>query len=198
MLQLQQVSGRGESQQQGTVLFCNLMKQWQSTFCRGTQLPSDTFLAGDQSTTSAHSHQPHGSQAAGGGDTGPIRATPSMWRCSRIMHMQRDIHPTVLSSLEGIVDQVGGFQSVCSTKVMQVWVDLNKGSCLTQFSKLRYLCRWCGSERIGTRKFLGNCGRDLRSALLLLLRTEVQSAKLPSPLTHLTLLRSWSQHLELA
>ena len=37
---------------------------------------------------------------------GAIRATAPMWRCSRIMHMQRDLHPTVLSSLEGIVDQV--------------------------------------------------------------------------------------------
>ena len=30
-----------------------------------------------------------------------IKATAPMWRCSRIMHMQRDLHPTVLSSLEG-------------------------------------------------------------------------------------------------
>ena len=30
-----------------------------------------------------------------------IRATQPMWRCSRIMHFQRDLHPTVLSSLEG-------------------------------------------------------------------------------------------------
>ena len=35
-----------------------------------------------------------------------VRATAPMWRCSKIMHMQREIHPTVLSSLEGIVDQV--------------------------------------------------------------------------------------------
>lgn len=35
-----------------------------------------------------------------------IRATPSMWRCSKLMHMQRDLHPTILASLEGIVDQV--------------------------------------------------------------------------------------------
>lgn len=35
-----------------------------------------------------------------------IKATPSMWRCSRIMHMQRDLHPTILSNLEGIIDQV--------------------------------------------------------------------------------------------
>lgn len=35
-----------------------------------------------------------------------VRATAPMWRCSEIMHLQRHIHPTVLSSLEGIVDQV--------------------------------------------------------------------------------------------
>jgi len=35
-----------------------------------------------------------------------IKATPSMWRCSKLMHMQRDLHPTILASLEGIVDQV--------------------------------------------------------------------------------------------
>ena len=37
-------------------------------------------------------------------ETGAIRATAPMWRCSRIMHMQRDLHPTVLSSLEGKLD----------------------------------------------------------------------------------------------
>ncbi|XP_053690427.1 transcription-associated protein 1 [Sabethes cyaneus] len=42
--------------------------------------------------------------------TTPIRATPPMWRCSKIMHVQRDIHPTVLSSLEGIVDQMVWFR----------------------------------------------------------------------------------------
>lgn len=36
-----------------------------------------------------------------------VRATAPMVRCSKIMRMQREIHPTVLSSLEGIVDQVG-------------------------------------------------------------------------------------------
>lgn len=35
-----------------------------------------------------------------------IKATPAMIRCSKIMKMQRDIHTTVLSSLEGIADQV--------------------------------------------------------------------------------------------
>lgn len=48
--------------------------------------------------------------AASTTDPGPIRATPPMVRCSKIMHMQRDIHPTVLCSLEGIVDQMVWFR----------------------------------------------------------------------------------------
>lgn len=47
---------------------------------------------------------------AGAEGAGPIKATEPMWRCSRIMHMQRDLHPTVLSSLEGIVDQMVWFR----------------------------------------------------------------------------------------
>lgn len=35
-----------------------------------------------------------------------IKATPAMLRCSKIMQLQREIHPTILLSLEGIVDQV--------------------------------------------------------------------------------------------
>lgn len=42
--------------------------------------------------------------------TQTIKATPPMYRCSKIMHMQRDIHPTTLSSLEGIVDQMVWFR----------------------------------------------------------------------------------------
>lgn len=33
-----------------------------------------------------------------------------MWRCSKVMHVQREIHPTVLNSLEGIVDQMVWFR----------------------------------------------------------------------------------------
>lgn len=47
---------------------------------------------------------------SGASDPGPIRATAPMWRCSRIMHMQRELHPTLLSSLEGIVDQMVWFR----------------------------------------------------------------------------------------
>lgn len=53
-----------------------------------------------------------GAQLGGGtpSSSGPIKATPPMWRCSKIMHLQRDIHPTILSSLEGIVDQMVWFR----------------------------------------------------------------------------------------
>lgn len=53
----------------------------------------------------ASSQQRLGGQL-GQSDTGPIKAPAPMWRCSRIMHMQRELHPTILASLEGIVDQV--------------------------------------------------------------------------------------------
>ncbi|XP_053674176.1 transcription-associated protein 1 [Anopheles nili] len=53
---------------------------------------------------------PANATAAGTATTTPIRATPPMWRCSKIMHLQRDIHPTVLSSLEGIIDQMVWFR----------------------------------------------------------------------------------------
>lgn len=45
------------------------------------------------------------------GDAGAIKATAPMWRCSRIMHLLRDLHPTLLSALEGIVDQVYTFNA---------------------------------------------------------------------------------------
>ncbi|XP_046961593.1 transcription-associated protein 1 isoform X1 [Vanessa cardui] len=47
---------------------------------------------------------------AAAGEAGPIKATLPMWRCSKIMQLQREIHPTVLSSLEGIVDQMVWFR----------------------------------------------------------------------------------------
>ncbi|KAJ8314001.1 hypothetical protein KUTeg_008562 [Tegillarca granosa] len=43
-------------------------------------------------------------------DAGPIRAPAPMWRCSKIMHLQRELHPTILNSLEGIVDQMVWFR----------------------------------------------------------------------------------------
>ncbi|XP_039879132.1 transformation/transcription domain-associated protein isoform X1 [Simochromis diagramma] len=59
--------------------------------------------------------QPH----SGASDPGPIRATAPMWRCSRIMHMQRELHPTLLSSLEGIVDQMVWFRENWHEEVLR-------------------------------------------------------------------------------
>ena len=59
--------------------------------CMCVQLCTFVFSATEQSS---------------GGDGGPIKAPAPMWRCSRIMHLLRDLHPTLLSALEGIVDQV--------------------------------------------------------------------------------------------
>ena len=74
--------------------------------------PADPQVGGGTGSTSSSTS---GSQPnPGSSDAGPIRATAPMWRCSRIMHMQRDLHPTILSSLEGIVDQVHYTSSNCS------------------------------------------------------------------------------------
>ena len=66
----------------------------------------------EQAANCTPAAQPDGGSAAAPaeGPAGPIKATEPMWRCSRIMHMQRDLHPTVLSSLEGIVDQMVWFR----------------------------------------------------------------------------------------
>ncbi|KAK6165821.1 hypothetical protein SNE40_022660 [Patella caerulea] len=62
-------------------------------------------------TTAASSTTATGSRTStGASDSNPIKAPAPMWRCSRIMHMQRDMHPTILSSLEGIVDQMVWFR----------------------------------------------------------------------------------------
>ncbi|XP_034562998.1 transformation/transcription domain-associated protein [Notolabrus celidotus] len=70
--------------------------------------------SGQQQPTSVGA-QPH----SGASDPGPIRATAPMWRCSRIMHMQRELHPTLLSSLEGIVDQMVWFRENWHEEVLR-------------------------------------------------------------------------------
>ncbi|KAH9644539.1 hypothetical protein HF086_002340 [Spodoptera exigua] len=64
-----------------------------------------TSAAGSKASESASS-----SSSGSTAEAGPIKATLPMWRCSKIMQMQREIHPTVLSSLEGIVDQMVWFR----------------------------------------------------------------------------------------
>lgn len=70
---------------------------------------SGASAEGNSTASSGGSTPSHGA-SAGTESVGPIKATEPMWRCSRIMHMQRDLHPTVLSSLEGIVDQMVWFR----------------------------------------------------------------------------------------
>ncbi|XP_065923524.1 transformation/transcription domain-associated protein isoform X7 [Magallana gigas] len=53
---------------------------------------------------------PGGQKSGQQTDGGPIRAPAPMWRCSKIMHLQRELHPTILNSLEGIVDQMVWFR----------------------------------------------------------------------------------------
>lgn len=74
--------------------------------------PTGAATPGGASSATPGAAQQAGGQAAGASaaTTTPIRATPPMWRCSKIMHLQRDIHPTVLSSLEGIIDQMVWFR----------------------------------------------------------------------------------------
>lgn len=59
-----------------------------------------------QGTQSIHSSESSQSGNATTVKASSIKATPAMVRCSKIMKMQRDIHTTVLSSLEGIAEQV--------------------------------------------------------------------------------------------
>ncbi|KAL7293008.1 hypothetical protein TKK_0013455 [Trichogramma kaykai] len=60
--------------------------------------------------------QPPASQDA---KTDVKKATIPMWMCSKIMHIQREIHPTILSSLEGIVDQMVWFRETWYEEVLR-------------------------------------------------------------------------------
>jgi transformation/transcription domain-associated protein len=61
-------------------------------------------------STSRFSFDPSGESLTSVTDPGPIKATAPMWRCSRIMHRLRELHPTLLSALEAIVDQLVWFR----------------------------------------------------------------------------------------
>ena len=67
--------------------------------------PASTSTAATTGTTGA-SQGTGLTPASSQSDPGAIRATAQMWRCSKIMHLLRDLHPTLLSALEGVVDQV--------------------------------------------------------------------------------------------
>ena len=81
----------------------------------------------DNLTSSSGAGNNVGGASTGGGtpqgESAPIRAPLSLWRCSRIMHLLRDLHPTLLSALEGIVDQVHVYDIVQQTWSSQwVWM----------------------------------------------------------------------------
>ncbi|XP_015785730.1 transformation/transcription domain-associated protein [Tetranychus urticae] len=60
-------------------------------------------------------------------EVNPIRATASIRRCSMIMRKQQDLHPTVLSSLEGMVDQMVWFRENWYEEILrQLRQGLNK------------------------------------------------------------------------
>ncbi|KAK9754069.1 FAT domain [Popillia japonica] len=65
-----------------------------------------------QSDSQTQSQDPNTptSSAATTSEAAAIKASPAMVRCSKIMKMLRDIHTTVLSSLEGIADQMEWFR----------------------------------------------------------------------------------------
>ena len=80
----------------------------------------EKIKAGEQSDRRSSSPSQPGDQASTTASTAnSIRATAPMWRCSKIMHMQRDLHPTVLSSLEGIVEQITGFRENSYEEVLR-------------------------------------------------------------------------------
>jgi transformation/transcription domain-associated protein len=79
------------------------------------QQPTITVTTTTQQTPAAGGSQ--GATPSGTDPTNPsqpgttttaatIKATPTMVKCSKIMFSQRDFHPTVLNSIEGIVDQM--------------------------------------------------------------------------------------------
>jgi len=83
-----------------------------STSVLSTSSSSATSSTVSSSTTTS-------SSTGGSESSGLIRAPPQMWRCSRIMHMLRDLHPTLLSALEGIVDQMVWFRECWHEDVLR-------------------------------------------------------------------------------
>ncbi|XP_015774341.1 PREDICTED: transformation/transcription domain-associated protein-like [Acropora digitifera] len=72
------------------------------------------------STSGASTPQTTGTgSGASQSDPGAIRATAQMWRCSKIMHLLRDLHPTLLSALEGVVDQMVWFRECWHEEVLR-------------------------------------------------------------------------------
>lgn len=81
------------------------------------QPPPSPVVISTTPATRTPSGQP--TQASSIASAGPIKATQAMWRCSKVMHVQREIHPTILNSLEGIVDQMVWFRENWREEVLR-------------------------------------------------------------------------------
>lgn len=98
----------------------------------------------DTQTPGGQSQEANAGGAAGsaGAEGGGIKASPPMVRCSKIMKMQRDIHTTVLSSLEGIADQVRKFPEILLYKVAKKYRLWPFGICHTECKMLEYISNY--------------------------------------------------------
>ncbi|KAL9966032.1 hypothetical protein ACROYT_G024040 [Oculina patagonica] len=90
------------------------------------QAPASTAGSAATSTTASSTTPTTGTPQGTGpapassqSDPGAIRATAQMWRCSKIMHLLRDLHPTLLSALEGVVDQMVWFRECWHEEVLR-------------------------------------------------------------------------------
>jgi len=84
-----------------------------------SQTTNNSATANETLTTSSSTATSSTSTSQSNESGGLIRAPPQMWRCSRIMHMLRDLHPTLLSALEGIVDQMVWFRECWHEDVLR-------------------------------------------------------------------------------
>ncbi|RUS77842.1 hypothetical protein EGW08_014394 [Elysia chlorotica] len=79
-----------------------------ATTSAAAQATTTTAAAASAATTTSDSSSSAGQAAKAPGqsltsESVPIKAPEPMWRCSKIMSIQREAHPTVLTTLEGIM-----------------------------------------------------------------------------------------------
>lgn len=80
---------------------------------------TSSTTAGSITATTGTPQSTGSTPASSQSDPGAIRATAQMWRCSKIMHLLRDLHPTLLSALEGVVDQMVWFRECWHEEVLR-------------------------------------------------------------------------------
>ncbi|KAF7489783.1 Transformation/transcription domain-associated protein [Sarcoptes scabiei] len=55
----------------------------------------------------------------GSGPKAEMPVSNGLWRCTKIMHFQRELHPTLLTSIEGIIDQFPWFRENSSEEILR-------------------------------------------------------------------------------